>query len=164
MEQLDKVIAALGCCLVKEDEPCEGNCPYCGKDDCLGLMMKDVLEFLTESRTRMCGNEDLISRAVVLERLSKVVLGDAGTFSAGVQMGVDHAMGVVADAPAVAGPAFEKSAAFQQLIDAIEAERPAHPEAEYDVGYNNGLVMAQSIAYNMKTVGAEKRTERVTEK
>ena len=38
------------------------------------------------------------------------------------------------------------------LIKAIDAERPAKPVHPYDVGYNNGLTMAKSIAMNMDAV------------
>ena len=38
------------------------------------------------------------------------------------------------------------------LIIAIDAERPAHPETHYDIGYNNGLTMAVAIAVRMDGV------------
>lgn len=33
----------------------------------------------------------------------------------------------------------------KRLIDALDAERPANPETQYDIGYNNGLTMAIAI-------------------
>ena len=48
MEKLDKVIAALECCRIYEDDPCEGNCPYCGVSGCVDRTMKDALECLKE--------------------------------------------------------------------------------------------------------------------
>ena len=33
----------------------------------------------------------------------------------------------------------------EKLIDAIEKEKPYIPTEDYEVGYNNGLTMAQSI-------------------
>lgn len=38
------------------------------------------------------------------------------------------------------------------LIEAIDKERPAHPETQYDIGYNNGLTMAQAICLRMDAV------------
>jgi hypothetical protein len=46
-----------------------------------------------------------------------------------------------------------------ELIKAIDAERPARPETDYDIGYNNGLRMAIVIAYKFaadKKVGRTK--------
>ena len=37
----------------------------------------------------------------------------------------------------------------ETLLGAIDAERPAHPETHYDIGYNNGLTMAEAIALRM---------------
>ena len=37
----------------------------------------------------------------------------------------------------------------EKLIDALDVERPAHPETQYDIGYNNGLTMAIGIATNI---------------
>ncbi len=48
MEKLDKVIAALECCLVNEDEPCEAGCPYSGVEGCVDKVMLDALEWLKE--------------------------------------------------------------------------------------------------------------------
>lgn len=39
-----------------------------------------------------------------------------------------------------------------RLIDAIEKEKPYLPVTDYEVGYNNGLVMAQSIAEKLDAV------------
>lgn len=38
-----------------------------------------------------------------------------------------------------------------ELIKALDAERPAHPETAYDIGYNNGLTMAIAIAMKFAT-------------
>ena len=35
---------------------------------------------------------------------------------------------------------------IEKLIQALDAERPALPETQYDIGYNNGLTMAMAIA------------------
>ena len=40
-------------------------------------------------------------------------------------------------------------ASENRLITAIDAERPAHPETQYDTGYNNGLTMAIAIAVRL---------------
>lgn len=40
---------------------------------------------------------------------------------------------------------------YKRLIEALDAERPAHPETPYDIGYNNGLTMAMSIAMRINT-------------
>lgn len=49
MEKLNKVIAGLKCCRENEDEPCTGNCPYDGMEDCVGKLMDDALEVLGET-------------------------------------------------------------------------------------------------------------------
>ena len=35
---------------------------------------------------------------------------------------------------------------IEKLMQELDAERPAHPETQYDIGYNNGLTMAMAIA------------------
>lgn len=34
---------------------------------------------------------------------------------------------------------------LEKLMQALDAERPARPESQYDIGYNNGLTMAMAI-------------------
>lgn len=46
MEKLDNVIAALECCVINEDEPCEVGCPYNGVRHCSEALMRDALEVL----------------------------------------------------------------------------------------------------------------------
>ena len=50
MKNRDEVIKALKCCRVNEDDPCEGNCPYSGEEDCIGKVMDDALELLEVSK------------------------------------------------------------------------------------------------------------------
>lgn len=52
MEKLEKVVQALKCCRVNEDDLCEGNCPYAGKEDCIAKVMDDALELLEEISRR----------------------------------------------------------------------------------------------------------------
>ena len=37
---------------------------------------------------------------------------------------------------------------IEKLMQALDAERPALPETQYDIGYNNGLTMAMAIVRN----------------
>lgn len=53
MEKLNEVIQAITCCKVNVDEPCAGNCPYYGKEDCIGRAMVDALELLKEYKAEM---------------------------------------------------------------------------------------------------------------
>ena len=53
MEKLYEVIRAITCCRVNEDEPCTGNCPYDGKEDCIGAVMVDALDLLKEYEAKM---------------------------------------------------------------------------------------------------------------
>ena len=46
MKIRNEVIQALKCCVKDEDLPCEGNCPYCGEEDCVFAVMADALELL----------------------------------------------------------------------------------------------------------------------
>lgn len=39
-----------------------------------------------------------------------------------------------------------------KLFEAIEQERPYCPDNDYDIGYNNGLVMAQAIVLERDVV------------
>lgn len=55
MEKLDKVMRALTCCLVNEDEPCEVGCPYAGAEGCVDKVMVDALEELKEYRKCLTG-------------------------------------------------------------------------------------------------------------
>ena len=48
MKTRDEVVQALKCCVVKEDDPCEGNCPYTGEDGCVDRVMADALELLED--------------------------------------------------------------------------------------------------------------------
>lgn len=48
MKARDEVIQALKCCLMKEDDPCEGNCPYAGEDGCVERVMYDALLYLED--------------------------------------------------------------------------------------------------------------------
>ncbi len=38
---------------------------------------------------------------------------------------------------------------IEKLMQALDAERPALPETQYDIGYNNGLTMAMAIVRNI---------------
>lgn len=53
MEKLYEVIRAITCCRVNEDEPCAGNCPYDGMEDCVGAVMVDALDLLKEYEAKM---------------------------------------------------------------------------------------------------------------
>lgn len=66
MEKLDKVVAALECCRVNEDEPCEVGCPYNGVEGCVDKVMLDALEVLKELRST---DGDLISRSSLMENI-----------------------------------------------------------------------------------------------
>ena len=46
MKTRNEIIRALKCCVIDEDLPCEGNCPYCGEEDCIFAVMADALEVL----------------------------------------------------------------------------------------------------------------------
>ena len=48
MKTRNEVIQALKCCLINEDDACEGNCPYCGEDDCIDKVMADALDLLED--------------------------------------------------------------------------------------------------------------------
>ena len=48
MKTRNEVIQALKCCLINEDDACEGNCPYCGEHDCVATVMHDVLVLLED--------------------------------------------------------------------------------------------------------------------
>ena len=48
MKNREEVIRALKCCVVNEDDSCEGNCPYSGEKGCVGKAMADALELLQE--------------------------------------------------------------------------------------------------------------------
>ena len=48
MKNRDEVIQALKCCLINEDDTCEGNCPYCGEDGCVDKVMTDALVLLED--------------------------------------------------------------------------------------------------------------------
>lgn len=43
---------------------------------------------------------------------------------------------------------------MNKMVELLEAERPTIPDsnADYDIGYNNGLVMAQAIAIKYDAV------------
>ncbi len=77
MEKLDKVIAALTCCRVNEDDPCEGNCPYCGEESCVDKVMDDALECLKD-RQRKSG--DLISRSALIKKCFPYGMPDGGNY------------------------------------------------------------------------------------
>lgn len=68
MEKLDKVIAALECCRVNEDEPCEVGCPYNGVEGCVDKVMLDALDLLKELRST---DGDLISRSALLTEIEE---------------------------------------------------------------------------------------------
>ena len=40
--------------------------------------------------------------------------------------------------------------ALNELIRSLDSERPTNPTDPYDIGYNNGLVMAQAITIKLK--------------
>lgn len=72
MEKIDKVIAGLMCCRVNEDEPCAGNCPYAGVQDCVGVVLDDALDVIRSLKTKYDTAVELAATATELAASVKV--------------------------------------------------------------------------------------------
>ena len=44
---------------------------------------------------------------------------------------------------------------MNKLFKLFDAKKPAHPKTDYDIGYNNGLTMAQAILLNNECINCQ---------
>lgn len=54
MKNREKVIKALRCCVMDEEDPCDGACPYAGETDCVYAAMTDALAVLEGAEPGGC--------------------------------------------------------------------------------------------------------------